>query len=199
MASHGHVAQSYRDTILKLIWCATSGEEILSHVEKVERVPGAGAGHGHGGGPRAVVARGAPAGVPPPSEGIQSTISLTSKLFATVTITCPGLLWLLPWGSWSIQSGTGGGGRHARKAVCWRESGSRRLYNSPLLLSTLLSCCTLTTPLHPYCVATNRKLRFIVFPSSVATYMVSPYPLSRSVGCSAKTVVDQGVLFYFKS
>jgi len=74
----------------------TAGDPAGAALSGGQGGPGAGAGHGHGGGPRAVVARGAPAGVPPPSEGIQSTISLTSKLFAAVTITCPGLLWLLP-------------------------------------------------------------------------------------------------------
>ena len=65
-----------------------------------------------------------------------STLRLSQNFFGPFHITCPGLLWLLPWGSWSIQCGTGGGGGHARKAVCcWRESAATvRMYNCPTLL-----------------------------------------------------------------
>lgn len=45
----------------------TAGDPAGAALSGGQGGPGAGAGHGHGGGPRAVVARGAPAGVPPPS------------------------------------------------------------------------------------------------------------------------------------
>ena len=137
----------------------------MSHVEKVERVPGAGAGHGHGGGPRAVVARGAPAGVPPPSGENRIKHLLKPKPF-----------WRLPYHlSWPPLAATLG---QLVNPVWdwwrWRPCQESRLLErvrcldvqlsntAPLCRSVLLhSCCPLLR--HPYYVAANRKLPFLVF------------------------------------